>query len=65
MGNPQLLVLFLKALVAAKKSLSLYPVGSEMATGWIDGLHRSLEEWGGWRRALARAIQAYEGERPG
>lgn len=25
----------------------------------------SLKEWGGWRRALARAIQAYEGERPG
>lgn len=43
MGNPQLLVLFLKALIAAKKSLSLYPVGSEMATGWIDRLHRSLD----------------------
>jgi hypothetical protein len=40
MGNPQLLVLFLKALIAAKKSLSLYPLGSEMATGWIDRLHR-------------------------
>lgn len=43
MGNQQLLVLFLKALVAAKKSLSLYPAGSEMATAWVQRLHRSLD----------------------
>jgi hypothetical protein len=45
MGNQQLLVLFLKALVAAKKSLNLYPVGSEMATAWIQRLHRSLDSF--------------------
>lgn len=43
MGNQQILVLFLKALIAAKKSLNLYPAGSEMATAWVHRLHRSLE----------------------
>lgn len=43
MGNQQILVLFLKALIAAKKSLSLYPPGSEMATAWVRRLHRSLD----------------------
>jgi HEAT repeat protein len=42
MGNRQILVLFLKALVAAKKSLALYPAGSQMASEWIQRLHRSL-----------------------
>ncbi len=42
MGNQQILVLFLKALVAAKKSLALYPAGSHMASEWIQRLHRSL-----------------------
>jgi len=45
MGNQQLLVLFLKGLVAAKKSLSLYPAGSEMATAWIQRLRRSLDSF--------------------
>ncbi|HSE94272.1 MAG TPA: hypothetical protein VLD61_00180, partial [Methylomirabilota bacterium] len=45
MDNQQLLVLFLKGLVAAKKSLSLYPVGSEMATAWIQRLRRSLDSF--------------------
>lgn len=43
MANQQILVLFLKALLAAKKPLSLYPAGSEMATAWIQRLHRSIE----------------------
>lgn len=43
MGTQQILVLFLKALIAAKKSLSLYPAGSEMATAWVQRLHRSID----------------------
>lgn len=43
MGNQQLLLLFLKAFVAAKKSVGLYPAGSEMATTWVRRLHRSLD----------------------
>jgi HEAT repeat protein len=45
MGNQQILVLFLKALVAAKKSLALYPPGSQMAQEWIQRLHRSLRSF--------------------
>jgi HEAT repeat protein len=45
MDNQQLLVLFLKGLVAAKKSLGLYPPGSEMATAWIQRLRRSLDSF--------------------
>lgn len=45
MGNQQILVLFLKALVAAKKSLALYPAGSQMAQEWIQRLHRSLRSF--------------------
>jgi hypothetical protein len=45
MGNQQILILFLKALVAAKKSLALYPAGSPMASEWIQRLHRSLRSF--------------------
>jgi hypothetical protein len=44
-GNQQILVLFLKALVAAKKSLALYPPGSQMAQEWVQRLHRSLRSF--------------------
>jgi HEAT repeat protein len=43
MASQPLVILFLKALVASRKSLGLYPVGSEMATAWIQRLHRSLD----------------------
>jgi len=43
MASQSLVILFLKALVASRKSLGLYPVGSEMATAWIQRLHRSLD----------------------
>jgi hypothetical protein len=45
MGNQQILILFLKALVAAKKSLALYPAGSPMASEWVQRLHRSLRSF--------------------
>ena len=44
MSNQQALVLFLRALVAAKKSLALYPPGSETAMAWIERLRRSLDD---------------------
>lgn len=43
MSNAPVLVLFLKALVAARKSVGLYPAGSEMANAWVERLHASLE----------------------
>lgn len=43
MSNPQILVLFLKALMAAKKSVGLYPVGSDMSNAWIQRLHASRD----------------------
>lgn len=43
MGNQQILLLFLKALMAAKKSFALYPPGSPMATEWLQRLHGSLQ----------------------
>src|SRR6266850_321624 len=44
MSNQQALLLFLRALLAAKKSLALYPPASEAATGWIERLRRSLDD---------------------
>jgi hypothetical protein len=44
MSNQQALVLFLRALLAAKKSLALYPPGSDTAKGWIERLRRSLDD---------------------
>src|SRR2546428_6543421 len=44
MSNQQALVVFLRALVAAKKSLALYRPGSEPALAWIERLRRSLDE---------------------
>jgi hypothetical protein len=38
-------VLFLRALMAARRSLGLYPVGSEIASTWVRRLHRSLGEF--------------------
>src|SRR5262249_36926624 len=34
---------FFKAVIASRKSLGLYPAGSETATAWIQRLHRSLD----------------------
>jgi hypothetical protein len=44
-GGERVLVLFLRALMAARKSLSLYPAGSEIASTWVRRLHRSLAEF--------------------
>ena len=44
MSNQQALLQFLRALLAAKKSLALYPPASEAATGWIERLRRSLDD---------------------
>ena len=38
-------MLFLRALMAARKSLSLYPTGSEIASTWVRRLHRSLADF--------------------
>jgi hypothetical protein len=43
-GGERVLGLFLRALMAAKKSLSLYPVGSEIASTWVRRLHGSLAD---------------------
>jgi hypothetical protein len=43
-GSERVLVLFLRALMAARKSLSLYPAGSEIASTWVQRLHRSLAD---------------------
>src|SRR5438093_7467052 len=42
MSNQAPLTLFLRALVAAKKSLALYPPASGTAMGWIEALRHSL-----------------------
>lgn len=42
-GSERVLVLFLRALMAARRSLALYPPASEMAAGWVHRLHASLE----------------------
>src|SRR3989475_10798546 len=55
MSNQQALVLFLRALVAAKKSLALYPPGSETAMAWIERLRRSLD--GAFRQGLIFPIR--------
>jgi hypothetical protein len=44
-GGDRVLVLFLRALMAARKSLSLYPAGSEIASTWVRRLHRSLADF--------------------
>src|SRR2546422_6320199 len=44
MSNQQALVVFLRALVAAKNSLALYPPGSETAMAWIERVRRSLDD---------------------
>jgi hypothetical protein len=40
----RVLVLFLRALLATRKSLGLYPPGSEIASTWVRRFHRSLAE---------------------
>jgi hypothetical protein len=44
-GEERVLGLFLRALMAARKSLSLYPAGSEIASTWVRRLHRSLGDF--------------------
>jgi hypothetical protein len=44
-GGERVLVLFLRALMAARKSLSLYPAGSEIGSTWVRRLHRSLADF--------------------
>ena len=44
MSNQAPLTLFLRALVAAKKSLALYPPASGTAMGWIERLRHSLDD---------------------
>jgi hypothetical protein len=44
-GGDRVLGLFLRALMAARRSLGLYPVGSEIASTWVRRLHRSLGEF--------------------
>jgi hypothetical protein len=44
-GGERVLGLFLRALMGARKSLSLYPVGSEIASTWVRRLHRSLADF--------------------
>src|SRR5437899_10290317 len=55
MSNQQALLLFLRALLAAKKSLALYPPASESATGWIERLRRSLDD--AFRQGLSFPIR--------
>jgi hypothetical protein len=43
-GGERVLGLFLRALMATRKSLSLYPPGSEIASTWVRRFHRSLAE---------------------
>src|SRR6185436_4578922 len=43
-GAERGLELFLRGLMAARKSLSLYPAGSEIASRWVQRLHRSLTD---------------------
>jgi hypothetical protein len=44
-GGERVLGLFLHALMAARRSLSLYPGGSEIASTWVRRLHRSLTDF--------------------
>ena len=44
-GGERVLLLFLRALMAARKSISLYPAGSEIASTWVRRLHRSLHDF--------------------
>jgi hypothetical protein len=43
-GGERVLEVFLRGLMAARKSLSLYPAGSEIASTWVRRLHGSLTE---------------------
>jgi len=45
MENPRTIAPFLRTLVAAKKSLLLYPPGSEMATTRVQQVRRSLDDF--------------------
>src|SRR5437773_12341612 len=70
MSNQAPLTLFLRALVAAKKSLALYPPASGTAMGWIERLRHSLDD--AFRQglifrfelALAASSGRAEGSRP-
>jgi hypothetical protein len=44
-SGERVLGVFLNALMAARKSLSLYPAGSEIASTWVRRLHRSLADF--------------------
>ena len=44
-GGERVLGLFLHALMAARKSLGLYPAGSEISSTWVRRLHRSLADF--------------------
>jgi hypothetical protein len=41
--GPQVVEIFLKELLAAKKAVKLYPAGNPQAAEWVQRLHRSLE----------------------
>jgi HEAT repeats len=43
-GGERVLEVFLRGLMAARKSLSLYPAESEIASTWVRRLHRSLAD---------------------
>jgi HEAT repeat protein len=43
-GGERVLGLFLRALMATRKSLTLYPAGSEIASSWVRRLHHSLAD---------------------
>src|SRR5436190_20627080 len=55
MSNQAPLTLFLRALVAAKKSLALYPPASGTAMGWIERLRHSLAD--AFRQGLSFPIR--------
>jgi len=44
MGNPHVVLPFLRAFLAAKKSLALYPPGSKVATDRFQQIRRSLDD---------------------
>jgi hypothetical protein len=43
-GSERVLEVFLRGVMAARKSLSLYPTGSEIASTWVRRLHRALTD---------------------
>jgi HEAT repeats len=44
-SSERVLELFLRALMAARKSVGLYPAGSEISSTWVRRLHRSLGDF--------------------